>query len=403
MECNERVLSFIAEWYDPAPQVTKQYLLKLHCHSNEVEMRDIQTKRSFLKRTKLPPTLLESDFSLGANIVLLSRDLRLTHYGDSITRGLLEGVEERTVCILPPALYESLGDIVMLIERGGFTLVDLKSTCLDAKDAEATAELLRVDPTELLQPARLVALSCRGANCVEAVNRLVQSSSFAGLGLACPANAEEALAYENFFLKRSSRSTATYEDCTCCVVKPHAIKERNVGAILKDIVSRGFVISALSAFRLERSSAAEFLEVYDGVVPPAEYIEMVDEMCSGPVVAMEVRLKPTVGDRQEEIVDKFRAHAGPWDTGMAKELYPDTLRGKFGRSKVRNAVHCTDLPKDGVMEGPQSNTSSRSWRMNGRAESEVVWYQYVWRWEFSALTQEGQSQQCCQFSYIIEV
>jgi hypothetical protein len=35
---------------------------------------------------------------------------------------------------------------------------------------------------------------------------------------------------------------------------------------------------------------------------------------------------------------------------LAKELYPDTLRAIFGRDRIRNAIHCTDLPKDGVIE-----------------------------------------------------
>jgi hypothetical protein len=34
----------------------------------------------------------------------------------------------------------------------------------------------------------------------------------------------------------------------------------------------------------------------------------------------------------------------------AKELYPDTIRAIFGQDRVRNAIHCTDLPKDGVIE-----------------------------------------------------
>ena len=77
MECNEQVNSFIAEWFDMRPQITKRYLLKFHCSINEVEMTDLQTKRQFLKRTKIPPTLKETDFFVGANILLLSRDLKL--------------------------------------------------------------------------------------------------------------------------------------------------------------------------------------------------------------------------------------------------------------------------------------------------------------------------------------
>ena len=77
MESNERVYSFIAEWFDMRPQITKRYLLKFHCSTNEVEMTDLQTKRQFLKKTKIPPALKETDFFVGANILLLSRDLKL--------------------------------------------------------------------------------------------------------------------------------------------------------------------------------------------------------------------------------------------------------------------------------------------------------------------------------------
>jgi nucleoside-diphosphate kinase len=131
----------------------------------------------------------------------------------------------------------------------------------------------------------------------------------------------EAMAYTKFFTAGRSRTTATLEECTCCVIKPHAVREGIVGAILREIVSRGFVISAVSTYRLERAAAAEFLEVYGDVVP--EYREMVDEMCSGLVVALEVRLLESSGgdhapDRQGEIVEAFRGHAGPWDVNMGE-------------------------------------------------------------------------------------
>lgn len=35
---------------------------------------------------------------------------------------------------------------------------------------------------------------------------------------------------------------------------------------------------------------------------------------------------------------------------VAKHLRPHTLRAKFGVDKVRNAVHCTDLPDDASLE-----------------------------------------------------
>lgn len=264
-------------------------------------------------------------------------------------------MDERTVVVVPPNLFDSLGDIVSLIETtgSGYTLVDVSANSLE--DVATAAQLLNVDPKELMRPEPLVALSFRGANSVMAVNQVVESSSFEGIKCCSPTNNNETFA--NFFLKQQSSSvtTATFEDCTCCLIKPHAVKERSVGAILKDIISRGFIISALSMFNLERAAAAEFLEVYDGVVP--EYPQMVDELCSCSLLALELRLRPTnlptispSCDGNESVVDKFREAAGPWDISMAKELQHDSIRALFGRDKVRNAIHCTDLPKDGPLE-----------------------------------------------------
>ena len=35
---------------------------------------------------------------------------------------------------------------------------------------------------------------------------------------------------------------------------------------------------------------------------------------------------------------------------IARHLRPRTLRARFGKNKVQNAVHCTDLPEDGLLE-----------------------------------------------------
>lgn len=44
---------------------------------------------------------------------------------------------------------------------------------------------------------------------------------------------------------------------------------------------------------------------------------------------------------------------------LARELRPNTLRAKFGKTKVQNAVHCTDLPEDGLLEVILSVTKSK--------------------------------------------
>lgn len=35
---------------------------------------------------------------------------------------------------------------------------------------------------------------------------------------------------------------------------------------------------------------------------------------------------------------------------MARQVRPETLRAKYGKTKVQNAIHCSDLPEDGLLE-----------------------------------------------------
>jgi len=49
-------------------------------------------------------------------------------------------------------------------------------------------------------------------------------------------------------------------------------------------------------------------------------------------------------------VKSFRDVCGPHDPEIAKILRANTIRSKFGKDRIRNAVHCTDLAEDGVLE-----------------------------------------------------
>lgn len=51
-----------------------------------------------------------------------------------------------------------------------------------------------------------------------------------------------------------------------------------------------------------------------------------------------------------EPVEAFRQLVGPRDPDLARVLRPHTLRARFGISRVRNSIHCTDLVEDGSLE-----------------------------------------------------
>jgi len=94
---------------------------------------------------------------------------------------------------------------------------------------------------------------------------------------------------------------------------------------------------------VELTSAEEFYEVYKGVV--SEYKDMVYQLVSGPCLVMEI-----ISDSISSIPKVFRDLCGPIDSEIARQLRPTTIRARFGKDRVQNAVHCTDLPEDAQLE-----------------------------------------------------
>lgn len=74
---------------------------------------------------------------------------------------------------------------------------------------------------------------------------------------------------------------------------------------------------------------------------------MAEELTQGMCFALEVR--------QENAVQAFRQVVGPHDPEIARVVRPNTLRAKHGSDKIYNALHCTDLEEDGVLEVRATN------------------------------------------------
>ncbi len=79
---------------------------------------------------------------------------------------------------------------------------------------------------------------------------------------------------------------------------------------------------------------------------------MAVHLTTGPCIALEIRQENAVIIFLEFYikVKTFRDLCGPHDPEIAKNLRPNTIRARFGIDRVKNAVHCTDLPEDGVLE-----------------------------------------------------
>lgn len=72
-----------------------------------------------------------------------------------------------------------------------------------------------------------------------------------------------------------------------------------------------------------------------------EYSQIVEEITSGPCIALEAR--------QNNAVPAMREVCGPHDPEMAKTIRPKSIRSIYGKDKVKNAVHCTDLMEEGLL------------------------------------------------------
>ncbi|CAN0354166.1 unnamed protein product, partial [Scytosiphon promiscuus] len=131
------------------------------------------------------------------------------------------------------------------------------------------------------------------------------------------------------------------EACTLCVVKPHIVREGKLGRLLSLVAQRGFEVAGLQMVNLGEAGAEELLRPYRGVVP--YHAASVGHLKSGPCVALKVQ-------GGEKVVEEFREACGPADPDVARALYPESLRALLGAQQATNAVHCTDLPEDGLLE-----------------------------------------------------
>ena len=132
---------------------------------------------------------------------------------------------------------------------------------------------------------------------------------------------------------------------TLAVLKPHALAAGCGGALLAALQAQ-FEVTGAAVACLDRAEAAQFLEVYKGVVP--EYGHAVEELTAGPLLALE--LAPRDGAARESAVQQLRDAAGPPDPELGRVLRPASLRARFGVDKVKNAIHVTDLEGDAPLE-----------------------------------------------------
>lgn len=121
------------------------------------------------------------------------------------------------------------------------------------------------------------------------------------------------------------------------MIKPDAVRNGHIGAILEQINAAGFKIVAMKYTRLSPAKAGEFYAVHR---ERPFYGELVEFMSSGPIVAAILEKDNAVAD--------FRKLIGATNPAEAEA---GTIRAKYASSIGENAVHGSDSDENAAIEG----------------------------------------------------
>ena len=123
---------------------------------------------------------------------------------------------------------------------------------------------------------------------------------------------------------------------TFTMIKPIAVKNNNIGPILKMVNEAGFRIKAMKFTQLTKKQAADFYSVHQD---KDFFEELISFMSSGPIVAAILEKENAVAD--------FRKLIGATDPAKAAE---GTIRKLYAESLSHNAIHGSDSDENAIIE-----------------------------------------------------
>ena len=124
---------------------------------------------------------------------------------------------------------------------------------------------------------------------------------------------------------------------TFTMIKPDAVENGHIGAILKKINSAGFRIIAMKYTKLSLEKAQKFYEIHK---EKPFFDELVRFMSRSPIVVAILE--------KDDAVEDFRELIGSTNPAEAKK---GTIRNLYATSMGENAVHGSDSDKNALIEG----------------------------------------------------
>ncbi|MBN2801859.1 MAG: nucleoside-diphosphate kinase [Deltaproteobacteria bacterium] len=123
---------------------------------------------------------------------------------------------------------------------------------------------------------------------------------------------------------------------TLCVIKPNAVKDNNIGAIIKMIEDEGLIVKGLKMTELSDKKVSAFYEEHVG----KPFFDGLKEfMTSGKVVGIVLE--------GEDAISRLRRVMGATNPEKADD---GTIRKLFAANMTENAVHGSDSPQSAKRE-----------------------------------------------------
>ncbi|XP_060137033.1 thioredoxin domain-containing protein 3 [Zootoca vivipara] len=251
---------------------------------------------------------------------------------------------EKTVALIRPSLLRERRDsILKRIEEDGFQIAMQREIVLTEEQAR---EFYKEHEGQDYFPALLeqmtsgptLALALVRENAIQKWRSLLGPKIVEEAKEQCPTSLRAEFAIDNAPINQLHGSTTSEQAAkelefffpvqnTFAVIKPTAFEEHK-DEIIQEVKEAGFIISEMKETNISPELAAQFYKNQEG---KPFYDQLINYMSEGPSMVMILT--------KENAVEEWRQLMGPTDPEQAKEIKPKSLRAKFAKDILRNAVH----------------------------------------------------------------
>lgn len=307
--------------------------LKYYLDNNTIEIIQSNSNKPFLKRVYYPDIQLK-DLFIGNSITVYSRLFTITKYANKSSELYFKSKETHFLFIV-----DTVDDLLVIFRISEKYSLTLGSTKTISGNYNFDTENITVKNGNTL--IEFVGLNDKSTY-ENYMNEILRSTS-------SKVQVYSALLPERISeIIKQCKPVKLQKFSTFCLIKPHIVKSKVVGNVLKSINdNRNFTISGIMSIHLTLTIADELFDVYRTAV--THYRDMIDQIVSGPSIALLITPSNS-NDNPEYIVHDFRDFCGPVYPEIAQVLRPTSLRSLYGISHIQNGFHCTDLSEDGELE-----------------------------------------------------